>query len=172
MPHPAPRSLGQIHTLYYLSPQPHLISPGVSGRHKAGGWRETDPAPQVLTGKRTDCEITPGLDNLPPYWNPWGTEIINLLISYTLLFSFLSGKKHTQLQISFTSGSYVSHWETSDALEEMHFVPPRRLKCIRPSWAASSSPPLPTRPGGHTETECFWRCRVLYGHATELFHLR
>lgn len=84
--------------------------------------RETDPAPQVLTGKCTDCEITPGLDNLPPYWNPWGTEIINLLISYTLLLSFLSGK-NTQLQISFTSGSYVSHLETSDALEEIQFVP-------------------------------------------------
>lgn len=56
--------------------------------------RETDPAPQVLTGKCMDCEITPGLDNLPLYWNPWGTEIINLLISYTLLLSFLSGKKH------------------------------------------------------------------------------
>lgn len=70
------------------------ISPGVSRRQEAGGWRERQTrAPQVLTRKCTDCEITPGLGNLPPHRNPWDTEIINLLISYTLLFPFLLEKK-------------------------------------------------------------------------------
>lgn len=44
-----------------------------------------------------DCEITPGLDNLPPHWNPWDTEIINVLISYTLLFPFFLEKKQSQI---------------------------------------------------------------------------
>jgi hypothetical protein len=70
----------------------------VSGRYKAGGWRKRQTqAPQVLTKKCTDCEITPELDNLPPRMNPWGTEIINLLISYTLLSPFSLGKHKMQI---------------------------------------------------------------------------
>lgn len=86
---------------YPVPPQPLLSSRGVSGRHKAGGWRERQTrAPQVLTTKGMDCEITPGLDNLPPHWNPWGTEIINLLISYTSLFPFFLEKKKKKKAIA------------------------------------------------------------------------
>lgn len=98
---------------YQLPPQALPLSPGVSGRYKAGGWRERQTqAPQVLTKKCTDCEITPGLDNLPPCMNPWGTEIINLLISYTLLFPFSPEKQ--KMQIAFLCQS-VSQSETNNA---------------------------------------------------------
>lgn len=119
---------------YPVPPQPLLSSRGVSGRHKAGGWRERQTrAPQVLTTKGMDCEITPGLDNLPPHWNPWGTEIINLLISYTSLFPFfLHGNGCSQVR--------------SPPLPPQPFPPgPGEGGC-----------------GEHVETDSFWRGRVFF----------
>lgn len=150
---------------HHLPPSPYS-APQVcqKERRQVDGERERQTwAPQVLPRKCTDCEITPGLDNLPPpRWNPWGTEIINLLISYTLLFPFfLEQTIANRLHIRFLCQLLG---DKTHALEEIHSLPAFKLKWVLPSEASSPSPLLPTRPGGWEclETECFWRERFFF----------
>lgn len=154
---------------YPVPPQPLLSSRGVSGRHKAGGWRERQTrAPQVLTTKGMDCEITPGLDNLPPHWNPWGTEIINLLISYTSLFPFFLEKKKKKSNCKWPSYQVpVSVTWRPTMLWKKYTLYLHGNGCSQ-----VRSPPLPPQPfppgpgeggcGEHVETDSFWRGRVFF----------
>lgn len=157
--------------LYGLLPQPLPLSPCMSGRHRqVDRERERQTrAPQVLTKKCMDCEITPGLDNLPPQWNPWGTEIINLLISYTLLFPFFLEKNNCKSP---------SHQDPMSVTWRQMMLLKKYILCCHIDRKGSqgvrplpSPHPFPPDLQGHTEAECFWRCMVFSIHSTGLFHL-
>lgn len=129
----------------------------MSGKCQAGGWRgRQTQAPLECPGKCRDCEITRELGNLPPHRNPWGTEIINLLISYTLLFPFFLEKKKKK---NHTVANHLHIRRLCQSLEDKRCFGKNILSAslwteMGPTKLGLLSPPFTTRlwdRAGHTE---------------------